>query len=369
MITKATIPLIDLRFENNQVISQINRAIQNVIEKGYFSLGEQVRLFEEEFAQYLGAKYAVGVASGTDALILSLRAIGVNDGDEVIIPVNSYPTAFAVAAVTKNIKLVDIDPETFTIDLTSLEKVISTRTRAVIAVHLYGLSADMNSILGIAKRRKVTVIEDCAQAHGAIYNGKRTGSLGELGCFSFYPTKNLGAFGDAGMVVTNNRALAKKIRMLRMYGERERYKSEMLGFISRLDELQAGILRVKLTKLNYNNMLRRQIADKYAKYLQEVDLVLPTEPAGRSHVYYLFVARVKKRDYMRKYLKDRGIETGVHYPYPIHLVKPFAYLKYYRGDFPQAERVANEILSLPCFPGLNERNIQTICNLIKNVLS
>lgn len=310
----------------------------------------------------------MGVASGTDALILSLKALGVKSGEEVILPANAYPTAFAVWAVGAKIRLGEIDPVTFNLNVSQIEKAITPSTRAIIPVHLYGQPADMEPILALAKKHKLFVIEDACQAHGATYHGQKVGTLGNTGCFSFYPTKNLGCFGDGGMVVTNNRQLAQKIRWLRLYGEKRRYQSEILATHSRLDELQAAILRVKLRKLYFRNQKRRQIALWYLKELDNAEVILPKEKFPGSHVYHLFVIRTKKRDGLKKFLLKNGVETGIHYPLPIHKVRAFVDLGYRAGYFPQSERAAREILSLPYYPELTQRQVKRICALIKNFL-
>lgn len=368
MSGKILIPLVDLRSEYRRHQKEIDQSIKKVLGSGVFILGENVRLFEKKFASYLGAKYAVGVASGTDALILSLRALGIKEGQEVIIPANSYPTAFAVAATRAKLKLVDIDPKTLNINPFKIEKAVIPSTFAIIPVHLYGLVAEMEPILKIAKKHNLFVVEDCAQAHGAVYRGKKVGTLGDTGCFSFYPTKNLGCFGDGGMVATNNRRIADTVRQLRMYGEKRRYQSEEMTTHSRLDELQAAILRVKLKKLDQNNRLRQKVACQYFQNLGKLPIKLPEEKTSGRHVYHLFVIRVRERDKLKNYLTKNGIEVAIHYPLPIHLVGAFSSLGYQKGDFPQAEKVADEILSLPCHPFLKPGEIKAICNLIKSCL-
>lgn len=346
---------------------QIDQAMLRVLQRGIFILGQEVRSFEKEFASYLGVKYAIGVASGTDAITLSLKALGVGQNDEVIIPANSYPTAFAVAASGASIRLVDVDSLSLTIDPLEIERAITKNTRAIIPVHLYGRAANLLPVMKIAKKHKLFVLEDAAQAHGAQYNGKRVGTIGHIGCFSFYPTKNLGALGDGGMIVTNSKQLAETLRQLRMYGEKSRYQSERLGVNSRLDELHACVLRVKLKKLDEQNQLRFKIAELYRKNLQGLDILLP-QSDRENHVYHLFVIRTKKRDQLMHSLKKNGVETGIHFPLPIHLVGSFENLPYKKGDFPNSERTAEEILSLPCYPELTYNEVIGVCNLIKKFL-
>lgn len=362
------IPLVDLNKGWRSLKNEIDKAIKNVLSAGKFILGENVASFEREFAQYLGVSYAVGVASGTDALILSLKALGIKSGDEVIMPVNAYPTAFAVWATGAKIRLVDIDLLTFNIDPSKIEKAITSRTRAIIPVHMYGQAADMEPISNIAKKHKLFLIEDVAQAHGAVYKGKKLGTLGDVGCFSFYPTKNLGCLGDGGLVVTKNYKIAQDIRELRMYGEKKRYQSERKSTHSRLDELQAAILRVKLKKLDLWNQKRNQIAKWYREELKNTEVILPQEKSSGSHVYHLFVIRTRERDRLRKFLIKNRVETGIHYPLPIHLVKAFSDLGYRKGDFPEAEKTSRQILSLPCYPELTRPQVGRICKLIKNFL-
>ncbi len=380
------IPSFDIKRQNKTLNRELNRSIQEVLDRGIFILGEKVEEFEDNFASYLGVKYAVGVGSGTDALSLALIAIGIKPGDEVIMPVNAYPTAFAVTAIGALPVLIDIDPATFNINPDLIEQAITKRTRAILPVHLYGLPCDMNSIMRIAKKHNLKVIEDCAQAHGATLsvaipalsagaeirslstgtdlNWKKVGSIGDAGCFSFYPTKNLGCFGDGGMVVTNNKEIYDKVKLLRMYGEKTRYKSVILGRNSRLDELQAAILLVKLKYLDKWNKRRREIAELYLSHIAG-----PAESTAVDsffHVYHLFVIRTKKRDQLKKHLEEKGIQTAVHYPTPVHLQESFRFLGYKKGDFPVAEKLADEILSIPMFPELTESELMAVVSGINS---
>lgn len=368
MPKKKLIPLVDLKSENKRYQKGIDKAIRNVLASGVFILGRNVRAFEQEFASYLGVKYAVGVASGSDALMLSLRALGLGKNDEVILPANCYPTAFAVAAAGVSIKLVDVDPLTSNIDPHKIEKALNKKTRVIIPVHFYGQAVDLGPIKEIAQKHNLLIMEDCAQAHGAIYKGKKVGSIGKIGCFSFYPTKNLGAFGDAGMVVTNDRNIAQKIRQFRMYGEKKRYQSLFLGINSRFDELQAAILRVKLRFLDQDNNLRRRVAKKYLTNLRGLNIGLPEPKDWPSHVYHLFVIRCLQMEKVKTYLANHGVETSTHSRVPLHLIKSFAYLGYRKGDFPEAEKASRESLFLPCYPTLNLNVVKNICNLIKDSL-
>ncbi len=363
------IPFVNLvkQYQNNK--KKIDAALFSVFAKGNFILGSQVNSFEKEFAAYLGVNFAIGVASGTDALILSLKALGIKKGDEVIIPANSYPTAFAVAATGAKIRLVDVDEKTYNIDTDQIEQAITSKTRVIIPVHLYGLSCDMGSIVKIAKKYRLTIIEDAAQAHGASYQGSKVGTIGDIGWFSFYPTKNLGGFGDGGMVVTNDKKIAETVRQLRSYGEIRRYESVLLGVNSRLDELQAAVLRVKLKKLDDYNKKRINIAKEYCQLLKDIPVALPQFFDDGSCVYHLFVVATKKRDALANFLGKNGITTEVRYPTPVHLVGSFKHLGYRKGDFPQAEAAALESLALPCYPELTKKEIKRICYLVKTFFS
>lgn len=360
------IPLFDVAAVNKQFEKEYRKIFKTIFISGGFILGEQLVRFEKEFASYVGVRYAVGVASGTDAITLALKATGVEQGDEVIVPANSYPTAFAVAAAAKALRLVDIAPQTFTIDPSRIEKAITSKTKAIVPVHLYGQPADMDRIMAIAKKHRLAVVEDVAQAHGALFKNRKVGGIGDVGCFSFYPTKNLGGIGDGGMVVTNNERLANIVRELRMYGEATRYQSLRIGKNSRLDEIQAAFLRIKLRSLDSQNRLRQTIAKEYKRYLNNTSVVLPEEKPYSSHVYHLFVIRTKKRNQLKQFLLGKEKETGIHFPLPIHLVKAFSYLPYKKGDFKEAEQAAKEILSLPCYPGLSEKQVSVICALVKS---
>lgn len=358
------IPMIDLAGKYQSIKKEIDRAINGVLKSGRFILGPKVEEFEEKFAQYLGVKYAIGVASGTEALQLALLAAGVVPTAGVILPANAYPTVFAVSAIGATPQLVDINPETFNLDPSKIEAVITKKTKAIIPVHLYGQPAEMEPILAVAKKYGLIVIEDCAQAHGAGYKGEKVGGFGELGCFSFYPTKNLGAYGDGGMVVTNNKKLAEKVKMLRMYGEKKRYQSLMPGFNSRLDELQAAILLVNLGHLDKWNKKRRKAAAYYQKFLTYPKVTLPQEQPFVKHVWHLFVIRVKKRNRLQNFLKEKGIITGIHYPVPIHLQPAYRDLGYQKGDFHQSEKASLEVLSLPLYPEISRKQQKFVAERI-----
>ncbi len=330
---------------------------------GQFILGPEVAAFEKEVAAYLQVKHAIGVASGTDALVLALRALGMGAGDEVIVPAFTFfATAEAVMLVGAKPVLVDIDPFTYCLDLKLLRKRITRRTKAVIPVHLYGHPANMVSLLGIAAEFKLKIIEDNAQAFGADQYGRKTATFGDVGCLSFFPTKNLGAFGDAGMVVTNNDELAEKIRMLRTHGWRDKYKPEFVGFNSRLDELQAAVLRVKLKHIDEWNARRREIADYYFEHLSSLPVTLPVQAAFCKHVYHLYVVRVRNRDQVKHYLGEQGIASAIYYPAPLHFLEPFKQFTHRVGDFPVSEMASRETLALPMYPELSLDDVQKIAH-------
>ena len=361
------VPFLDLKKQYQSIKDEVNVNVQQVMDSGRFVLGENVRSFEKEFASFCGTEYAVGMANGTDALCLALLACGIEKGDEVItVPDTFIATTEAISQTGAKIVFVDVNLSTYNIDVSQIEGAINERTRAILPVHLFGQPADMDPILGIARKHNLKVIEDACQAHGAEYKGKKAGSIGNVGCFSFYPSKNLGAFGDGGMVVTNDVEIAQKVKMFRDHGQIKKYKHLVEGYNSRLDEIQAAILRIKLKKLNEWNSLRRRNALIYNELLKDVDEVTPPfEVEYARHVYYLYVIRTKKRDKLREYLKSKGVGTGLHYPIPLHLQKAYEYLGYKEGNFPVTEKCAKEILSLPMFPELTEEQIEKVVREIK----
>jgi len=331
---------------------EIDAAVSRVFRGGHYILGEEVDAFEREFALYTGVASAVGVGNGTDAVYLALKVCGIGSGDEVItVSHTAVATAAAVAMSGARPVFADIDPVSFTIDPQKIEAAVTERTKAIVAVHLYGHAVDLHPVMEIARKRRLKLIEDCAQAHGAIYKGKRVGSYGDLGCFSFYPTKNLGAIGDGGAVVTGDPELAGKAKLLRQYGWDNSRSSQLAGWNTRLDEVQAAILRVKLKYLDADNSRRNTLADLYASKLKSRRLGLPARRAGGAHVYHLYVVRHPERDRLAQYLKERGVSTGIHYSIPVHLQPA-----YKRNDcvLPETERAAKEILSLPMYPELSE---------------
>jgi dTDP-4-amino-4,6-dideoxygalactose transaminase len=347
------VPFVDLQAQYQTIKTEIDAAIAGVLARADFVLGQAVATFEEEFAQYCGARYAVGVDSGYSALELILRAYGIGRGDEVITAANTFiATALAISTCGACPVLVDIDPNTYNLDPNLLESAITPATRAIIPVHLYGQPADMASILTIARQYDLWVIEDACQAHGAKYQGRRTGSLGDAAAFSFYPAKNLGAYGDGGMVVTDNAVLADQVRLLRNVGMRPKYHHPVKGFNHRLDTLQAVVLCTKLPYLDAWNEARRKVAILYDQLLAGLLLSTPFTMAGVEHVYHLYVVQILERDALQAHLAQSGIGTGIHYPIPIHLQPAYKDLGYYKGDFPITEQYAERILSLPMYPEL-----------------
>ncbi len=363
------IPIIDLNKQYESIRSEMDEAVARVLKKGSFILGEEVSAFEREFAAYCGVSHAIGVASGTDALQLALLACGVGVGDEVITASHTaVATVAAIEMTGARPVLVDIDPVRYTIDPDRFMQAVTVRTRAIIPVHLYGCPAEMTPILEIARKANIQIIEDCAQAHGAMIWDRKVGSLGDVAAFSFYPTKNLGAFGDGGAVVTNDSVIAEKVRLLRQYGWKERYVSSIKGFNSRLDELQAGILRVKLRHLDKWNDRRRALANLYLELLAGMGLGLPSHAPDTLHVFHQFVIRHPRRDDLQAYLKKNGIHTLIHYPVPVHLQPAYADLGYSLGSLPNTELTAREVLSLPMYPELGDEDVERVCRSILDFL-
>jgi len=370
------VPFLDLTRQYKRIEEEILSAQRRVLEKGRFILGDEVSAFEEEFARYCGVPYGVGVSSGTDALYLGLKAAGIGEGDEVITVSHSFiATAFAISLTGAKPVFVDVDPTIYTMDPNALEHFLKKRkakegrrrkVKAILPVHLYGHPAEMEAIMDIAGRYDLIVIEDACQAHGAEYHGKKVGSFGLFGCFSFYPTKNLGAYGDGGMVVTNHKKSYERLRLLRCYGAKKKYEHILKAGNSRLDEIQAAILRVKLKYLDQWNGERRRRAQTYKRMLENAEVICPVEKEKARHVYHLFVIRAKKRNFLQMFLKKSGIETLIHYPIPIHLQKAYKELRYQRRDLPVTERCAREILSLPFFPELTSEEMEKVQEQIKN---
>lgn len=359
------VPFVDLKRQYASIKGEIDAAVQDVLDKTAFIMGENVKNFEDNFAKFCGVKHAIGVSSGTSALHLALLAVGIKAGDEVITVPNTFiATAEAISHTGAEVKFSDVDTETYTIDVSKIR--ITDKTKAIIPVHLYGQMAEMDALMDFAEDNNLRVIEDAAQAHGAEHKNRKAGTIGDVGCFSFYPGKNLGAYGDAGMVVTNNDEIAEKVRILRDHGRSEKYEHRVVGFNHRIDALQCAILNVKLKHLNTWTDARRKNAKLYNELLSEVDgVITPVEKEYNKHVYHLYVIRTKRRDEMQKYLKSKGISTGIHYPIPLHLQPAYKYLNYKKGDFPITESCTDEILSLPMFAELKEDEIRYVCDKIK----
>jgi dTDP-4-amino-4,6-dideoxygalactose transaminase len=364
------VPFLDLKAQNDPLRAEILTSIQEVIDKSAFAGGPFVAKFEEEFAAYCQTPTSIGVGNGTDALWFALLALGVGPGDEVITVAHTFmATAEAISYCGAKPVFVDIDEATYTMDPALLEKAITRRTKAIIPVHLYGQMADMDPIMEIANRHQLPVIEDACQAHGATYKGRRAGSIGLAGCFSFYPGKNLGAFGEAGAVVTHDRAFADKIRVLRDHGQEKKYFHSMVGWNGRMDGIQAAVLRVKLKSLERGNEARRENARLYGTLLVDADnLILPVTGGQNEHVFHLYVVRVKDRDNLLQALAGRGISCGIHYPRPVHLQKAYESLGLGPGSLPVTERCANEALSLPMFPELTPAHIRAVAQELNALL-
>ncbi len=367
------VPLVDLRAQYHSIKPEIDAAIQRVLERGQFISGPEVAALEYEMAAYCGTADAVALNSGTDALILALRACGIGPGDEVITTACSFfATPEAIVAVGAKPVFVDIEPVTCNIDVGQLEAKITARTKAILPVHLYGHPAEMDSIMQIAQRRGVLVIEDCAQAIGATYHGKKVGTFGRVGCFSFFPSKNLGAYGDGGIIVTNDPQVAAQIRLLRVHGSRDRVVHEAIGVNSRLDELQAAILRVKLPHLDRWNQVRRAHAQTYTRLLQQAgctELGFPQEQPNCVPVYHLYVLRHRQRDILQPALVQRGVMTQVHYPRILPTQPALAFLGHCPGEFPVGERLVAETFSLPLYPELTAEQIQFVVDQVAQVLA
>jgi dTDP-4-amino-4,6-dideoxygalactose transaminase len=361
------VPLVDLVGQYAELRHEVSGAMEQVLTTADLILGHDVELFEQEFAAYCGAEYAVGVDSGTSALELLLRAYEIGPGDEVITVDNTFiATVLAIAMVGATPRLVDIDPVTYTLDVSQLEAAITERTKAIIPVHLYGQPAEMECLLAVARKHHLVVIEDACQAHGARYQGKRVGTLGDAAAFSFYPAKNLGAYGDGGMIVTRDPQIAQTARMLRNYGQSRKYHHEMLGYNRRLDTLQAAVLRVKLRYLDMWNHARRQHARAYDVLLAGSSLRLPVEMGTCESVYHLYVVRSDARDDLQAHLSKHRIMTGIHYPIPVHLQPALSHLGYGPGAFPVTEQSAKQILSLPMYPELTPEMIQYVATVIRD---
>jgi len=364
-------PLLDLVAQYQSIQPEIDAAIKAVLQSGHFILGTEVSAFEEEVASYLGVDSGIGVASGTDALILALRALEIGPGDEVILPAYTFfATISTVLHVGATPVLVDINPDTYCLDMNQVRGSITSKTRAVIPVHLYGHPAEMEILRELSTQHGFVIIEDNAQAFGAEYKGRKTGSFGDICCLSFFPSKNLGGYGDGGMVVTNHKDLARTIKMLRTHGWKDKYFPEMLGYNSRLDSLQAAILRIKLRHIDAWNDRRRELANIYTQRFSQIrGISHPLEIPGYKHVYHLYIIRTALRDSLQTFLNQQGIATGIYYPLPVHLTQACTHLGYQVGNFPIAERAANETLAIPIYPEMNLDQVNAVITAIENSLS
>ena len=359
------IPFVDLKAQYAGIKDEVNIAIQGVLETCQFTLGSEVAKFEEEFAAYCQAQYGIGVNTGTSALHLALLAAGIGAKDEVItVPFTFVATVAAIYYTGATPVFVDIDPRTFTIDVKAIEAAITDKTKAILPVHLYGQPADMDPILDIAKRHGLVVIEDAAQAHGAEYKGKRVGSIGDMGCFSFYPGKNLGAYGEGGMVVTSNPEYTRTIRMLRDWGAEQKYQHVLKGYNFRLEGIQGAVLRVKLRHLEAWTEARRAAAAHYNELMSDSGVATPEAMPYARHVYHIYAIRTQQRSEWQQALQDKGIQTGIHYPIPVHLLPAYADLGYTKGDFPHSEQAANEVLSLPMFAELSPAQCKEVSKAV-----
>lgn len=363
------IPFLNLESINNTYRDALEAAFRRVLDSGWFIMGRELESFEAEFAAYCGTRHCIGVGNGLEALHLILRAMEIGAGDEVIVPANTYIATWLAVSYAGAVPVpVEPDPTTFNIDPALIEAAITPRTRAIMVVHLYGQTADMDSINAIARAHGLKVIEDAAQAHGARCRGRRSGTLADAAGFSFYPGKNLGALGDGGAVITDDNALAERIRVLRNYGSQVKYHNEVKGYNSRLDELQAAFLREKLKGLDGENEHRRRLAALYSDLLKDSSLVLPVAPEWSEPVWHLYVVRSRQRDALQRFLAAKGIGTMIHYPIPPHLQPAYSEMGFAAGCFPVSEAIHNEVLSLPMGPHLNEDNVRAVCDAIGSYL-
>lgn len=366
-----TIPFVDLKAQYYSLKPQMDAAIQSVLERTAFIMGKEHNEFEQAFAQYIGVKHCLGVSTGTDALELAIRACGIGAGDEVITVPNTFiATTEAITMTGASFRFVEVDPRTYNMNPANIEQAITSRTKAILPVHLYGQPADMAPIMEIARRRGLKVIEDCAQAHGAKYHGQKAGTFGDVACFSFYPGKNLGAYGDGGAVLTNNGEIAERVRLMRNHGSADKYTHTTSGYCRRLDNLQAAVLNVKLPHLDEWNVQRRRAAVLYDQLLKNLPgVVAPHVLSGVEPVYHLYVIQVPQRSRVQSELKAQGVETGIHYPVPLHQQPAYAQLGYKPEDFPVSSALGPKILSLPMFPEITEAQIQTVVKELARILN
>jgi dTDP-4-amino-4,6-dideoxygalactose transaminase len=362
------VPLVDLREQHRAIAEEVEAAMRGVMERGDFVLGGDVEAFEVEFASFCEAGHAVGLDSGLSALEIGLRALGVGPGDEVLTPVNSFIASSSAISFTGATPVwVDVDPRTYTIDVQAAGSLVTPRTRAIMPVHLYGQPADMDAVLALARKHRLKVVEDACQAHGARYKGRRVGSLGDFAAFSFYPAKNLGAYGDGGMLTTNDAELAERVRVMRNYGQRRKYEHVEMAWNRRLDTLQAAVLRVKLRRLDEWNDARRRHAAVYSRVLEGAGLQLPVAAPYAEHVYHVYVVQARERDRVLRCLHELGIGAGLHYPVPIHLQEAYRSRGQGPGSFPVAEKLAGRVLSLPMYPELRQDQIERVADAVWDV--
>ena len=360
------IPFVDLRRQYKTIKTDIDSAVARIFDSGQFVLGDEVAAFEREFAAYSGAREGIATSTGTSALHLALLAAGIGAGDDVLtVPFTFVATAAAIGYTGARPVFVDVEPDSFTMDVSRIEDAITPRTKAIVPVHLYGQMADMDPIMEIARRRGLAVVEDACQAHGAYYKGRRAGSIGDFGCFSFYPGKNLGAYGEGGLVLAADPEHARTVRMLRDWGSEKRYHHTLKGYNYRMEEPQGSILRVKLRQLDRWNDARRAHAAEYSTMLAGSQVELPRELPDRRHVYHVFAVRTPDRDALQRALTSNGIQTGIHYPIPVHLQPAWAELGHAEGSFPFAEAAAREVLSLPMFPELTSTEVEQVCGAVR----
>lgn len=363
------IPLLDLKAQYANIREEIRRAVDEVLDGGRYILGPEVKKLEEEIAAFSQAKYGIGVGNGTDALVLTLDALGIGPGDEVITtPFTFFASAECISRVGATPVFADVDPKTYNLDPVRVREKITDRTKAIIPVHIFGQPADMDEIMEIAREHDLYVIEDACQAIGSEYKGRRVGSFGHAACYSFFPTKNLGCYGDGGMIVTDDEVLDRKLRSLRVHGksEKSKYFNNTIGYNSRLDELQAAILRVKLRYLNDWNEARRQKAALYDELLKDTPVVTPYAAENRKHIYHLYIIQSEYRDDLIQYLKEKGIATGVYYPVPLHHQEVYKELGYEKGSLPVAEELCTRTMALPCYPELSDENVRLIADAVRS---
>ena len=359
------VPFVNLAKQYEGMKEEIDQAISRVLQSGHFILGEEVLRFEEELAQSTGVKHVIGVSNGTDALVLAFKALGVGSGDEVITPAFSFfASAEAVASLGGKPVFVDIDPEDFNIKVDRIEGKITEKTKAILPVHLYGNPADMESLMNVAQKHNLKVIEDTAQALGAKVGGRKVGTIGDVGTISFFPTKNLGGFGDGGAILTNDSRIAEEVRLLRVHGAKKKYFHEKVGFNHRLDALQAAILRAKLPYLDGWNEKRREIAEKYSERLKGT-VTIPSIQKGKLHIFHQYTIRTPRRNDLKEFLEERGIGAIVNYPLPIHLQPAFSHLGHQEGDFPESEKASQEVLSLPIYPEMTEEEVDYVSKSVQ----